>query len=91
MRLIDAKVLERQIKEVYGENHPVLMGYMLRWIRKQPTIETNPKHGRWIISSDGYYPYCPFCKEEPYRANNRDLPNFCPNCGADMREGEADD
>lgn len=38
MRLIDAKELERQTKEVFKEN-PVVMGMLLRWIRKQPTID----------------------------------------------------
>lgn len=38
MRLIDAKRLETQIKEAFREN-PVVMGIMLRWIRKQPTAD----------------------------------------------------
>lgn len=38
MRLIDAKELEREIKIVFKES-PVVMGQLLRWIRKQPTIE----------------------------------------------------
>ena len=38
MRLIDAKEMERQVKEAFKEN-PFLMGMLLRWIRKQPTIE----------------------------------------------------
>ena len=42
MRLIDAKLLEKQIKEAFADSNPVLMGQMLRWVRKQPTIETDP-------------------------------------------------
>lgn len=38
-------------------------------------------HGEWIICSDGYYPYCSVCKEEP---ENRKMTKFCPNCGAVM-------
>nr|DAU81944.1 MAG TPA: hypothetical protein [Caudoviricetes sp.] len=38
MRLIDAKRLEAHIKEAFREN-PVVMGIMLRWIRKQPTVD----------------------------------------------------
>lgn len=45
------------------------------------------RHGEWLICCDGYYPYCSKCGEEPYRANNRNLPKFCPNCGARM-DGE---
>lgn len=38
-------------------------------------------HARWIICSDGYYPYCSACKAEP---KSRELTNYCPNCGAKM-------
>lgn len=41
MRLIDAKALETQTKEAFKEN-PVVMGMLLRWIRKQPTIDAVP-------------------------------------------------
>lgn len=37
-RLILAKELERQIKEAFKDN-PYAMGQMLRWIRKQPTVD----------------------------------------------------
>ena len=42
MRLIDAKQLEKQVKEAFETQNPVLMGQMLRWIRKQKTIDTVP-------------------------------------------------
>lgn len=41
MRLIDAKALEQQVKEVFKEN-PVVMGIMIRWIRKQSTVDAVP-------------------------------------------------
>ena len=31
---------------------------------------------QWMISSDGFYPYCSNCREEP-----KALTKFCPNCG----------
>ena len=40
------------------------------------------KQGHWIISSDGYYPYCSECKVEP---KSGEMTDFCPFCGADMR------
>ena len=43
------------------------------------------RHGRWIISSDGYYPYCWDCKARPKGGN---MTKYCPNCGAKM-DGEA--
>ena len=41
MRLIGAKRLETHIKEAFREN-PVVMGIMLRWIRKHPTADVAP-------------------------------------------------
>ena len=37
--------------------------------------------GKWIISSDGYYPYCSLCQSEP---ESGELELICPHCGADM-------
>ena len=52
------------------------------------TIESAPAadvaevvHGRWLINSDGYYPYCSECKEEP---KSGIMTHYCPNCGAKM-------
>lgn len=39
------------------------------------------KHGRWLINSDGYYPYCSECKCEP---DGRKMSKYCPHCGAKM-------
>lgn len=39
------------------------------------------KHAKWVISTDGYYPYCSNCKNEP---ENGIMSNFCPYCGAKM-------
>ena len=46
-----------------------------------PTADVQPvRHGRWIVSSDGYYPYCSECKERPEGKTTK----YCPNCGAMM-------
>lgn len=42
MRIIDAKLLEKQVKEAFEKTNPVLMGCLLRWIRYQPTIDAVP-------------------------------------------------
>lgn len=39
------------------------------------------KTAHWIISSDGYYPYCSNCKNEP---DCRRMTKYCPECGAKM-------
>lgn len=39
------------------------------------------KTGYWIISSDGYYPYCSECGYRP-----KEMTKFCGNCGVEIRE-----
>lgn len=43
------------------------------------------KRGKWIICSDGYYPYCSVCRHEPTRG---EMTNYCPQCGAKMDKEE---
>lgn len=38
------------------------------------------KTGKWLINSDGYYPYCSQCKYE-----QKEKTRYCPNCGVKMR------
>lgn len=50
-----------------------------------PSAEPRKK-GKWIDKSgdiEGAWNYCSVCMEQAI-----DLYDFCPNCGADMREGE---
>ena len=45
-------------------------------------------HGEWIISSDGYYPFCSNCRYEPPFVGGRDMRTpRCPKCGAKMDGG----
>ena len=44
-------------------------------------INNGVKHGRWLINSDGYYPYCSECKCEP---DGRKMSKYCPHCGVKM-------
>ena len=37
------------------------------------------KEAHWLINSDGYYPYCSNCKNEP---DGGKMTKYCPNCGA---------
>ena len=66
---------------------------LLKALAAIPTVDVvERKHGEWIEYN---YPgaecvYCSKCKEEYYPDDlllgRNDYPNFCPNCGADMRE-----
>lgn len=55
---------------------------------------TEREKGKWIANGD-IHKECPFCGEDWDKYvfgevwYTGELPNFCPNCGADMR-GEAD-
>lgn len=44
------------------------------------TIDITSLNSKWVISSDGYYPYCPNCHYRP----EGELKRFCANCGMDM-------
>ena len=41
----------------------------------------------WVISSDGYYPYCAACKQEPQSGY---ITEYCPHCGRRMIENKED-
>ena len=65
-----------------------IMERFIRYVKEFPAADVQPvKHGRWIINSDGYYPQCSECMNEP---QGRIMTNFCPNCGARM-DGDRDD
>lgn len=85
MRIIDAKKLEAQTKELFREN-PVVMGVLLRWIRKQPTVDAVPvRHGLWIENHD--YLKCSECGvmvKRDFTFYDIGNWNYCPNCGAMM-------
>lgn len=56
---------------------------VMKEIAEFPAAEVaEVRHGRWkwIFGK----PYCEFCAVEPYRASNKDMPNYCSNCGACM-------
>lgn len=83
MRLIDVKNMEKQIKEAFYEN-PFLMGMLLRWVRKQPTIDAVPVvHGRWMNDGMGDMLTIWKCSLCGYRQQGAFM-RYCPNCGARM-------
>lgn len=52
-------------------------------------------HGEWYqikdhkVMGEGYMWHCSICDYKVYQDSSADYPheNFCPNCGADMRNG----
>lgn len=61
--------------------HPVSAERVLDYIIKMPSVAPKPRMGKWLINSDGYYPYCSECKTEP---KSGEMTDFCPKCGAKM-------
>ena len=63
-------------------------------IKHLPSAQPERKMGKWIEQDDGWdgiYYECSVCRE-PFTlidgTPSDNLYNFCPNCGADMREGQ---
>lgn len=50
------------------------------WLESLPRFQLSGT-GKWLISSDGYYPYCSECMKEP---KNGLMTDYCPSCGARM-------
>lgn len=86
MRLIDADALKEWIDEYVSvfkkPDNKDIKGY----IEHQPTIE--PKRGEWIeMYRNGFGNMICMCSKCNFHATKS---NFCPNCGADMREREGE-
>ena len=90
-RLIDANALIAKYGSWYTEEgtEEGYIGTIKGIVDCMPTIE--PKQGHWVGIDDEPYDdwECDRCGEIVTDCGWDVLPNFCPNCGADMR-GEED-
>ena len=62
-------------------------------IDEQPTIEPERKKGKWIYKNDLKQFFCSECGYPSLTYDDTyiygmDLPNYCEDCGADMRGGQ---
>ena len=79
MRPIDADAL----MERYGEPCHSFADV----IEAMPTLDYAPvKRGEWVTKPDGYIPADIHCSECGKKYNFFVNPNYCPNCGALMKE-----
>lgn len=87
-------LIERQTAiDVINESNSPIAEYLIGEIMALPSAQPERKRGRWNITDA--YPHNVYCSECYTRFaqthwavwEDGSLPrNFCPNCGADMRE-----
>ena len=89
MRLIDAEELFNKVGKIVPRNtmHYKAIGEFMNMITNSPTIE--PKQGEWItervwFTFQGTFRIDYQCSECEFKTIYTS--NFCPNCGARMRE-----
>ena len=71
---------------VYSELHDM--------ISNLPSAQPERKPGKWVVTSefeDCRYAKCNQCNVTQVFYYNKPLTNYCPNCGADMRERRTDE
>ena len=103
-RYIDADALIAKMPTVMDMQDVYLPIHFKEWlIDEAPSIDIEPKRGEWIVHKeraevkDGFIDFfptkyeCSNCglKQSMYFINSKPS-NFCPNCGADMREREGE-
>lgn len=89
-RLIDADELYKLIEEdfngvcVYDVDPSEAVSDFQSIVDRTPTVDAEPvRHGRWEM--EGYITKCSACGYSPKLNSGW---NYCPNCGAKMRETE---
>ena len=101
MRLIDADALIPLIKmgecnmyDEYCQGRNGGIEFAVEQVKQMPTVEERKK-GEWIDGSDERFVKCSKYGMETTRNELRGIalfgkeePNYCPNCGADMRGGQ---
>ena len=89
-RLIDAEAItDHEIIDYLGIRYASCLDDVRDMLNDQPTIEAVPVvHGEWLLRhiGAGHMWECSVCHKRPDIYVKKDT-NFCPNCGADMREG----
>ena len=91
MRLIDADALKyygNHIGDEYEDYFHETQWVYRSQIDNAPTIE--PKRGEWIGDEEQGTSTCSNCGIVWQFTDGTNGSNFCPNCGADMREREGE-
>lgn len=103
-RLIDANALAKDLellaKHEDSFRQSVILG-VVHTVKAQPTVDAEPVvHGHWVSLTEcaNAGVYCSVCNKKVYKEDyawcnrkNKLRSNYCPNCGADMRERKDND
>ncbi len=98
MRLIDADLLRDYFVDLstekdigFGDRGRMItinIKHIIDVIEYAPSIDIEPKRGEWIEEhEDGHGVWVGTCN---LCGKTSRVSNFCPNCGADMREREGE-
>ena len=87
-KLIDRESLLETMRDCEAVTHSVGYSDMIAIIEDAPTIiPEHVRRGRWTDNGEDKY-ICSACKGYVYRWFGKS--DFCPRCGADMREEGAE-
>ena len=75
------------------------LDYLMEFLDEQPTVDAvEVVHGRWLYDSGSGKYFCSACDSYAIEQLHRGrggvrfyeafLTDYCPNCGADMRDGD---
>ena len=88
-RMIDSDVLKEDISKYVSFLNTPYIGFddVMEFIDRQPTIEER-KTGKWIQDQKSKRCRCDQCLSFALKTDDmqENLSDFCPVCGADMRE-----
>ena len=72
------------VEEIYTNNSRLIPSFRVKqWLDHLPFVQ--PRRGKWLIYvtfDDCYYAKCDQCHETQVFYYNKQLTNFCPNCGS---------
>ena len=84
---IEREAVLKEIESAVGMGG-LVSGALRRYVKRVPAADVvERKRGEWILRhvGHGHYWECSECHKNPCIYVTKDT-NFCPNCGADMRE-----
>lgn len=89
-RYIDAKKMEEWVRKEFATSPDFIVPWLIRMIRKQPTVDIRQaRRGEWGLDWAGNG-WCSECHHCGFVRGEEDVPDYCPNCGAEMALSPAD-